>query len=92
MKAVFKSGRIFNCNHKWYVYMRERDEYYKSFCGLKKIIISVHNGRRIAGPFRTKKILLYWLESFISTNSQNRISTIELIPDRLYMLDKTVYI
>ena len=83
MLSHFSVDRYFHTNVGWYICMRPGDEELLSYCGHQPVQYNNIEGKPIAGPFRTKRIMLRWLDGFISSHANPRGTCKKYIPDEL---------
>jgi hypothetical protein len=88
MKAIYRKGRYIYTDTGWYVYMRAGDERHKMHCGFRLIEYHMEDGQPIAGPFRTKRSMISWLQSFIAFHGRPRRLPKNYIPDDLVVSDR----
>jgi len=72
--------------------MRPGDERHHSYSGCSEVKFIIENGKTIAGPLKTKKLLFDWLEGFISLYAYKRSHNKTYIPDKIKFSDtNTIY-
>jgi hypothetical protein len=85
MIATFRSSRYFHTSNGWYVNMRPGDEQHASHCGFRLVEFTLDNGRPVAGPFKTKRLMFRWLDCFIAFygSKTKRDDFEDCIPDQV---------
>jgi hypothetical protein len=91
MIANFRSSRYFYTSDGWYINMRPGDEQYKTHCGYRLVEFTLLDGRPVAGPFKTKRVLFRWLDSFIAYYGSKTKRSIpnDYIPDEVIIPEWT---
>ena len=64
MATYLNDNRYFHTSDGWHVCMSPGDEQHRSYSGLRLVKYTLIDGIPIAGPFRTKRALLRWLDHF----------------------------